>query len=639
MTNRLMRLLIVTTLLSAVGPLGPSNALAQNEPANGERYLIILKPQKNGVPDFTDRDVTAAGGRVDFKAAGRVDVTLPASAVEALRKHGRVKYIQKATLGPPPRNAAAASVMRLKPAAMSLHSKSDATPPTWLSGTYLYDTSGNIYAIGIAGDTGAPAQHRYAYDNLSRLTTANTTALLQPNETFVYDNYGNMTSHTVGSTTTATSVVAATNRLTAGGTSPYQYDALGNLTADAEATYAYDPFSMLREKDYQYKLPEFYIYTASDERIGVKYGSLSDSVTTWSIRDFGGNVLRQFKGMDDQVFATWLWVEDYIYRDGQLLGAERVPEEGGRRHFHLDHLGSPRLVTSSETSSNEMSEHDFAPFGTEVNPLWQESVGGFDREDPKRFTGHERDYASDGQLQTTKYLDYMHARYYNPGAGRFLTIDPQTASADTSRPQTWNRYIYAANNPVKLVDPNGQAPIEPALLQFFRAAFGGGDFSNVDVHDWKLPLGVGLTLGENIFLDSRNWQARNPTGISLLAHELDHNIEQRQTGLPSFVDKYQADITANHAAGMSFENAYVNSASEQRARVVENHVNAFLSDSKNRDIAVSLQTGRALDKKQLDRVKQELAPVLRQQSATVQITCTDAARTNCRAAVQPIPVH
>jgi hypothetical protein len=98
--------------------------------------------------------------------------------------------------------------------------------------------------------------------------------------------------------------------------------------------------------------------------------------------------------MDDQVFATGLWVEDYIYRDSQLLRAERVPEEGGRRHFHLDHLGSPRLVTSSDhTSSNEMSEHDFAPFGMEINPLWQESVGGFDREDPKRFPGHGLGFA------------------------------------------------------------------------------------------------------------------------------------------------------------------------------------------------------------------------------------------------------
>ncbi|MEA2326276.1 MAG: hypothetical protein QOE68_1235 [Thermoanaerobaculia bacterium] len=458
MRPRLMRLLIVVIVAALAGLLTPIHSFAQNAPAKGERYLIILKPQKNNVPELSDLEVAAVGGKVEFKASGRLDVTLPAGAVEALRKHGRVKYIQKAVIGPPP-PPNAASVVRLKPQAMSLHPRPEATPPTWLSGTYLYDKSGNIYAVGIAGDTGAPPQHRYAYDNLSRLTAANSTALLQPNETFEYDDYGNMTSHHVGANATTMSVVTATNRFTAGGASPYQYDDLGNLTADAEATYAYDPFSMLREKDYFLKMPEFYIYTASDERIGVKYSNLSDSVTTWSIRDFSGNVLRQFKGMDDQPFATWLWVEDYIYRDGQLLGADRVPEEGGRRHFHLDHLGSPRLVTSSdETSSKEMSEHDFAPFGMEVNPLWQESVGGFDREDPKRFTAHERDYASDGQLQTTRYLDYMHARYYNPGVGRFLSVDA-TVDVDRalSNPQLWNRYSYGADNPMKYFDPDGNA--------------------------------------------------------------------------------------------------------------------------------------------------------------------------------------
>jgi RHS repeat-associated protein len=108
-----------------------------------------------------------------------------------------------------------------------------------------------------------------------------------------------------------------------------------------------------------------------------------------------------------------------------------------------------------------MSEHEFAPFGMEVNPLWQESVGGFDREDPKRFTAHERDYASDGQLQTSKYLDYMHARYYSPGVGRFLSVDPlldQKFAVVT--PQGWNQYAYVRNNPLRFGDPTGKYTCE-----------------------------------------------------------------------------------------------------------------------------------------------------------------------------------
>jgi uncharacterized protein RhaS with RHS repeats len=44
--------------------------------------------------------------------------------------------------------------------------------------------------------------------------------------------------------------------------------------------------------------------------------------------------------------------------------------------------------------------------------------------------------------------------------GRFLSVDPAGESAKPARPQSWNRYSYGLNNPVKYVDPDGQAPQE-----------------------------------------------------------------------------------------------------------------------------------------------------------------------------------
>jgi hypothetical protein len=113
---------------------------------------------------------------------------------------------------------------------------------------------------------------------------------------------------------------------------------------------------MLREKDISSNSSrEFYLYNANDERIavisdpcGVTPPNCAGAMITVSGRDEGGHVLRQFD-LPYQQFATagapWLWLEDYVYRDGLLLAADREPAEGGRRHFHLDHLGSPRLVT------------------------------------------------------------------------------------------------------------------------------------------------------------------------------------------------------------------------------------------------------------------------------------------------------
>jgi hypothetical protein len=52
-------------------------------------------------------------------------------------------------------------------------------------------------------------------------------------------------------------------------------------------------------------------------------------------------------------------------------------------------------------------------------------------------------------------LDYAHARYFSSQCGRFTSVDPLLASGRTALPQSWNRYAYALNNPLRLVDPTG----------------------------------------------------------------------------------------------------------------------------------------------------------------------------------------
>jgi RHS repeat-associated protein len=68
-----------------------------------------------------------------------------------------------------------------------------------------------------------------------------------------------------------------------------------------------------------------------------------------------------------------------------------------------------------------------------------------------RFTGHERDLRAP---EANDDLDYMHARYYNPYLGRFLSVDPVGGEVGSS--QSWNRYSYVRNNPIRFVDPQGQ---------------------------------------------------------------------------------------------------------------------------------------------------------------------------------------
>jgi len=50
----------------------------------------------------------------------------------------------------------------------------------------------------------------------------------------------------------------------------------------------------------------------------------------------------------------------------------------------------------------------------------------------------------------------MLARYYGPGLGRFLSVDPGF-DVQTENPQSWNLYAYVRNSPVNGVDPDGMS--------------------------------------------------------------------------------------------------------------------------------------------------------------------------------------
>jgi hypothetical protein len=55
-------------------------------------------------------------------------------------------------------------------------------------------------------------------------------------------------------------------------------------------------------------------------------------------------------------------------------------------------------------------------------------------------------------------LDYFGARYMSSAQGRFTSPDP--GPYKLGNPQTFNRYSYVNNNPLKYIDPNGKEPVK-----------------------------------------------------------------------------------------------------------------------------------------------------------------------------------
>ncbi len=148
--------------------------------------------------------------------------------------------------------------------------------------------------------------------------------------------------------------------------------------------------------------------------------------------------------------------------------------------------------------------HDFYPFGDEATPL-----SGSER---MKFTGQERDLGNLTSIADD--LDYLHARYYRPLYGRFLSPDP--ATGDPKVPQSWNGYAYATGNPMKHVDPTGQTLDQldtakdkvDSLIAGLNSSFVGGFLGTVTgalpvlsgvsavLDTLKVGEGTGTALGE-----------------------------------------------------------------------------------------------------------------------------------------------
>jgi RHS repeat-associated protein len=438
-----------------------------NNPVSGERFVqswsydALGNILTVGYPDCTAGSCatadTARSVSTNYNNGWLTSVTGSggASYASAITYHpnGMVKKISRSNgvalnIGPDPD-------YMLRPASFFT---TGAGTGNWKSGAYYYDGAGNVTNIGSS---------RFTYDHVSRLKTAEQyvepqTALpfsdsfesgdftcwapgsclgasLASSQTFNYDSFGNL-KEVVGTNGRTIPTDSLTNRLNAAGTS---YDVMGNVLTWNGDTYEYDALGMMTRRcpsGCAVNAPDWrFIYTADDERLWyTQVNSQVPGATVFTLRDLDGSTLRQYDAA-----AVWA-IRDYIYRDGQLL-ASNAPGEGDR-HFHLDHLGTPRLITNA--AAGKVAYHAYLPFGEEATLAVQDV-------ERRKFTGHERDATETSDVADDR--DSMHARQFNPLLGRFLAVDPNVNPGRAAyRPQGWNHYAYVEGNPLRAIDPDGQ---------------------------------------------------------------------------------------------------------------------------------------------------------------------------------------
>ncbi|MEV5767661.1 polymorphic toxin-type HINT domain-containing protein [Micromonospora sp. NPDC052213] len=116
---------------------------------------------------------------------------------------------------------------------------------------------------------------------------------------------------------------------------------------------------------------------------------------------------------------------------GKMVG-NRTPN--GLTWLYTDHQGTQQTAINAGTQAVTVRRQ--TPYGDPrgSQPQWSNSKG---------FVGGDKDPTG---------LTHIGARQYDPGLGRFISVDPIQDLAD---PQQWNAYAYGNNSPITFSDPSG----------------------------------------------------------------------------------------------------------------------------------------------------------------------------------------
>lgn len=317
---------------------------------------------------------------------------------------------------------------------------------------------GNISAMewNVAGGS-LNRKYDFRYDDLSRLTNAyyleNGSTINHYDTSYSYDLMGNMLSMrrnglqdggTFGEIDNVcfmyngNQLVKADNRVEsptykdawyfADGTSAskeYEYDENGNMTRDMNKGISKIEYNSLN-------LPTI-----------IQFGG---GKSILYIYDAAGNKLKAiYRTTLPGTELTLEYCDNMIYENGEL---KQVLVDGGYvsftngkavYHYYLkDHLGSNRVVVNHDSGAVEQVNH-YYPYGG----LMAESTGGSVQR--YKYNGKELD-----RMHGLDWYDYG-ARWYD--GTRFLTVDSKA-----NKFNAFSTYIYCLDNPVCLIDIDGQAP-------------------------------------------------------------------------------------------------------------------------------------------------------------------------------------
>ncbi len=309
---------------------------------------------------------------------------------------------------------------------------------------YSYDAAGWIDGVTMKIEGEPVATLSYVRDKVNQIKESSQAGLPGPKvEGFEYDENG---------------------RLIESGAGVYEYDAANNLLKAPGSTYKYDAASQLEEGTgitFSYNEVGERLEAAPEGGPTTKYaydqaGGLTsversgeEAPNDESFSYNGAQIMTSHTLGKATNYLTWdtsratpvLLADDqmsYVYGPGGMPIAQ-IDAEETVSYLHHDQLGSTRMITDATGESAGLVT--YAPYGER-----QASSGS-----ASSLMGHAGQYTTPHSS-----LQYLRARFYDPGTGQFLTKDPLTAL-------TRSPYAYANGNPLLYVDLKG---LDPCILGF-----------------------------------------------------------------------------------------------------------------------------------------------------------------------------
>ena len=372
------------------------------------------------------------------------------------------------------------------------HSNQDEIIQNW---TYGYDEIGDLLTRNRADAVNVvTSSETFGYDLTNRLTSSatSTSGGYTLNESYAYDpnGLGNLTEKGPNAYTYGTGCLAGTRSAgphavcTVAAGPQFTYDNDGNLTSDGSRAVTYNPSNKVTHVTSAPGSVDF-IYGGDGNRIvqSSNAGGVTSRTVYVSLGENGKSLFEQTTSGSSVQSVHFIYAGNS--HGGNAFALRMIDQNSAvtNKYYSFDHLGSVTAMSDdlgrvAATGSNAtMLGYD--AWGARRNP--DETAAASTSFDlplgHREFTGQE-------QIPAVSLVN-MNGRLYDPSLGRFLSPDPYVQFA--SDLQSYNRYSYVGNNPLRYTDPTG----------FFWSQIGGffeglGSALGNQVKDFFIVAGLGM---------------------------------------------------------------------------------------------------------------------------------------------------